>query len=69
VDQHETHCETCQTEMLFEAPPCEDDHGDDCPELLCTGCGAAFLIAPIATVRAWLRPLGTSIAPQQRRAA
>lgn len=61
------HCKTCQGETLFQVPPCDDAHDDDCPELICTGCGAAVLIAPI-TMRVWLRPPG-AIAPQQRRAA
>jgi hypothetical protein len=69
MDKRELHCATCATVKLFEAPPCrdQDDH-EDCPELVCTGCGGAILIAPIATVRVWLRPKG-AIAPQQRRAA
>jgi hypothetical protein len=26
----------------FERPPCEDGHGDECPELVCAGCGMAY---------------------------
>jgi hypothetical protein len=64
----ELYCATCRTETTFEAPPCEDVH-DDCPELLCTGCGGAIVIAPVTVVRAWLRPRNGHIAPHQRRAA
>nr|WP_228532236.1 hypothetical protein [Micromonospora sp. ANENR4] len=39
------HCDTCEGVVLFEAPPCGDGHGADCPELICTGCGAAVVIA------------------------
>ncbi|MEJ3745287.1 hypothetical protein WEI85_18585 [Actinomycetes bacterium KLBMP 9797] len=63
------HCATCEAEMLFEAPPCADGHGDDCPELLCTGCGTAILLAPVIEVRAWLRSRSGSVAPRQRHAA
>ncbi len=65
--EREIYCATCQAEALFEVPPCQDDH-EDCPELLCSGCGAAILIAPL-TVRVWWRPRGTWQAPHQRRAA
>lgn len=49
----ELHCETCGDEMPFEAPPCMDGHGPDCPELACTGCGSALLVGsslPLALV-------------------
>lgn len=40
-------CSTCRPtdgkDRSFERPPCSDGHGEDCPELACTGCGAAFL--------------------------
>ncbi|MFI7574111.1 hypothetical protein [Micromonospora sp. NPDC049497] len=45
MSSRELHCEVCEGVQLFEAPPCVDDHGADCPELICTGCGAAVLIA------------------------
>jgi len=64
----EMFCATCQAEVAFDAPPCPDGHDDDCPELLCTGCGAAIFLAPVV-FRAWLRPGGNSVAPHQRRAA
>lgn len=66
--ERDLHCAICDAELLFEAPPCQDDHDEDCPELICTGCGGAILIAPV-TMRVWLRPSGARIAPQQRRAA
>lgn len=64
----ELHCATCQTEMPFEMPPCEDGHGEDCPELFCTGCGSAILVAPLS-VRVWLQRRGARRDPRQRRAA
>jgi heterodisulfide reductase subunit A-like polyferredoxin len=64
----ELHCATCQTEMPFEALPADDERGDEFPELVCTGCGTAVVVAPF-TVRAWQRPRGTATGAQQRRAA
>lgn len=46
------HCATCEADMEFEVPRCADGHGADCPELVCTGCGTAVLIAPLP-VRLW----------------
>ncbi|HEX8348075.1 MAG TPA: hypothetical protein VF657_25595 [Actinoplanes sp.] len=65
--EREMHCATCDGEMVFEVPPCEDGH-DDCPELICTGCGMAVVTVPV-TMRVWMRPRGSRVAPQQRRAA
>ena len=65
--ERDMHCATCDSEMIFEVPPCEDGH-DDCPELVCTRCGAAEVLAPIV-LRVWHRPGGRRVAPQQRRAA
>jgi hypothetical protein len=70
VHEREMRCPTCDSDMLFEVPPCQDGH-DDCPELVCTGCGAAEVLVPI-TLRYWVRPRGSQgrqVAPQQRRAA
>ncbi|ASW56087.1 hypothetical protein [Plantactinospora sp. KBS50] len=39
-------CDICGELTVFEAPPCADGHGGDCPELCCTGCGAAVLVGP-----------------------
>jgi hypothetical protein len=52
--------------MLFEVPPCPDGH-DECPELVCTRCGAAEVLMPV-TLHVWSHPKGR-IAPLQRRAA
>jgi hypothetical protein len=71
VREREWRCISCDGEMLFEAPPCVDGH-DECPELVCTGCGTAEVLAPV-TLRYWIRGSGTArakrIAPHQRRAA
>jgi hypothetical protein len=67
VKEHELRCVICNGDMLFEVPPCTDGH-DDCPELVCTRCGAAEVLAPIV-LRVWQRPRGRRVAPQQRRAA
>ncbi|MFY1681245.1 hypothetical protein [Micromonospora sp.] len=48
MSDRELYCDTCEGVQPFEAPPCADGHGADCPELLCTGCGAAVLIATFA---------------------
>ncbi|MEU1603422.1 hypothetical protein [Micromonospora matsumotoense] len=48
MSDRELYCDTCEGVQPFEAPPCPDGHGVDCPELLCTGCGGAVLIATFA---------------------
>ncbi|KWV29411.1 hypothetical protein [Micromonospora rifamycinica] len=48
MSDREFYCDTCESVQLFEVPPCPDGHGTDCPELACTGCGAAVLIATFA---------------------
>ena len=70
MSERELRCVICDGDMLFEVPPCEDGH-DECPELVCTRCGLAEVVAPIV-VHLWLNPQGRRsgwIAPQQRRAA
>jgi hypothetical protein len=70
VPDREMRCATCDGEMVYEVPPCKDGH-DECPELVCTGCGAAEVLVPV-TLRYWYRPhqLTTArVAPLQRRAA
>jgi hypothetical protein len=37
------HCSSCGEERDFEAPPCSDGHGCDCPELVCLACGEALV--------------------------
>ena len=66
--ERELSCSACGGEMVFEVPPCRDGH-DECPELVCTGCGAAEVLAPV-TLRYWSRVIGANrVAPLQRRAA
>ena len=65
--ERELRCATCEGEMVFEVPPCADGH-DDCPELVCTGCGAAEVLVP-TTLRYWFRSKSSRVAPLQRRAA
>ncbi|WP_433312422.1 hypothetical protein [Micromonospora chersina] len=48
MSDRELYCDGCDGVVLFEAPPCVDGHDVDCPELVCTGCGAAVLIATFA---------------------
>ncbi|MFR9779906.1 hypothetical protein ACL02O_28100 [Micromonospora sp. MS34] len=48
MSDRELYCDNCEGVVLFEAPPCVDGHGADCPELACSGCGAALLIATFA---------------------
>ncbi|CCH20342.1 hypothetical protein [Micromonospora lupini] len=48
MSHHELYCDVCEGVAAFEAPPCVDGHGSDCPELACTGCGAAVVIATYA---------------------
>ena len=40
------HCPICEQESPVEMPPCQDGHGDDCPERLCTACGYMLTVAP-----------------------
>ena len=66
MDGRELRCVICDGDMLFEIPPCPDEH-DECPELVCTRCGAAELLFPLPLrVR---RPMASLSVPQQRRAA
>jgi hypothetical protein len=66
VPDRELRCILCDGDMLFEVPPCPDGH-DECPELVCTRCGAAEVLMPV-TLHVWSHPKGR-IAPLQRRAA
>jgi hypothetical protein len=68
VSERELRCVICDGDMLFEVPPCADDH-DDCPELVCTRCGMAEVVAPIV-VHIWPQTNGRMPRlPHQRRAA
>ncbi|MEV4197687.1 hypothetical protein [Micromonospora globbae] len=68
MSARELHCDVCEGVQPFEAPPCADGHGADCPELICTRCGTALLIAtfafPAPRLAATTRPR-----PPARRAA
>ncbi|GAC1440934.1 MAG: hypothetical protein NVSMB55_07350 [Mycobacteriales bacterium] len=37
-------CATCATDSLFEQPPCEDGHGEDCLDLACVECGHGIVL-------------------------
>jgi hypothetical protein len=68
VSERELRCAICNGDMLFEVPPCADGH-DECPELVCTRCGMAEVVAPIV-VHVWPPTHGPRPRlPQQRRAA
>ncbi|MEU4778821.1 hypothetical protein [Micromonospora sp. NPDC023633] len=67
MSERELYCDTCEGVEPFEAPPCADGHGADCPELLCTGCGAAVLVATVTFHLA--RPADRRRPPAHRRAA
>ena len=46
-------CSTCGEDTVFEQPPCADGHtgdGGECPEWVCTDCGAAFLLGGLESV-------------------
>jgi hypothetical protein len=36
-------CPECGPAQEFVQPPCEDGHGDDCPDWLCTVCGTGLV--------------------------
>ncbi|HET6816135.1 MAG TPA: hypothetical protein VFH66_02780 [Mycobacteriales bacterium] len=52
-------CPVCQDERVVEQPPCADEHAD-CPEWLCTDCGAALLIGVMQPVRSERRSAGSA---------
>ncbi|MDP9434860.1 MAG: hypothetical protein M3P93_06565 [Actinomycetota bacterium] len=37
-------CSDCRDVTVFETPPCEDGHGEDCLDLACADCGAAVVL-------------------------
>ncbi|MGY1672785.1 hypothetical protein [Geodermatophilus sp. SYSU D00710] len=52
-DQQTWPCSTCEEDTVFEQPPCADGHtdeGGECPEWICTGCGAGFLLGALEPV-------------------
>jgi hypothetical protein len=48
VEVLERWCGGCRDETVFEVPPCEDDHGHDCPDLACVVCGLAVVMGVMA---------------------
>ncbi|MEU5913755.1 hypothetical protein [Micromonospora sp. NPDC047527] len=64
MSHRELHCDVCEGVTLFEAPPCVDGHGTDCPELICTDCGAAVVLATFASR---VTRLGDRQRPQRTR--
>ena len=42
-------CSTCSSKQLFEQPPCEDGHGDDCLDLACVTCGTGLVLGLVST--------------------
>lgn len=42
-------CASCTTETVFEVPPCEDGHGEDCLDLCCSACGHAVVVGVLLT--------------------
>lgn len=51
ADDHVGPCAGCGSEQRFERPPCEDGHGDGCPERTCVTCGAAVLVGLVPAPR------------------
>jgi hypothetical protein len=41
-------CSTCSSKQLFEQPPCEDGHGDDCLDLACMECGFGIALRDLS---------------------
>ncbi|MEU1683076.1 hypothetical protein ABZ422_28855 [Micromonospora zamorensis] len=50
MSHRELYCDVCEGVAPFEVPPCVDGHGADCPELICTGCGAAVVLVTAIAV-------------------
>jgi hypothetical protein len=44
VSQLVRFCSVCVTARTFEAVPCADGHGGDCPELVCIECGYVAVV-------------------------
>lgn len=49
------HCPPCGGEQRFEQPPCDDQHGLDCPDLACVECGHAIMLAGFPSLEVALR--------------
>ncbi|GAA2587217.1 hypothetical protein SMC26_13805 [Actinomadura fulvescens] len=64
------YCSTCGDERLFELPPCQDGHGAECPERVCTECGTAMLIGlPVPSPATLERAADTTAPSTAERAA
>ncbi len=37
-------CSDCCDVTVFEVPPCQDGHGEDCLDLACIDCGSAVVL-------------------------
>ncbi|MFG3698481.1 hypothetical protein ACGF5C_11280 [Micromonospora sp. NPDC047620] len=68
MSERELYCATCEGVQPFEAPPCVDGHGVDCPELACTGCGEAVLVATFTFRAPRLAPRHHQPSPHRRAA-
>ncbi|WP_229400305.1 hypothetical protein [Micromonospora okii] len=66
MSNRELHCDTCEGVRPFEVPPCADGHDPDCPELVCTGCGTALLVAAFTLPAAGLAGEGRRPASRPR---
>ncbi|MEU6203882.1 hypothetical protein ABZ814_09855 [Micromonospora musae] len=69
MSERELYCDSCRGVAQFETPPCVDGHGADCPELVCTRCGSAVLIATFTFRAPRLGQAGRQPAAPRRRAA
>ncbi|MGC4847773.1 hypothetical protein ACLQ3F_11065 [Micromonospora sp. DT15] len=66
MSHRDLYCDVCEGVAPFEPPPCVDGHGTDCPELICTGCGAAVVVSAFAVP---VTRLAARRQPAHRRAA
>jgi hypothetical protein len=41
-------CTTCQDDVAFEQPGCDDGHGRDCTDWACVQCGDALFVGFVA---------------------
>lgn len=41
-------CSVCESARVFEAAPCPDGHGVDCPDVLCVECGYVVVVGMLA---------------------
>ena len=43
------YCTDCADVTVFEVPPCEDGHGEDCLDLACAECGSAIVLGMLVS--------------------